>query len=397
VRLLLVTAGSRGDVEPFVALARAARAAGHDVRVAAPDNSGVDAEGAGLVSLGVDYSKMIEDQGVSIGAALRNYRTVVKPVMRGVIVGAARAAQDFRPDVIAAHPKILSAPLIAHALGIPSVLVEMVPAVTATRAFPAAGTVTADLGPLNRLTYRAASGAAAMFGADLDEAARVLGVSRPRRLPSPAATLLPISPAILARPDDWPETVYLTGAWAEASASSTLSADLAAFVERGPFVYAGFGSMAMGDAAARGRAVVEAVRARGERLVVATGLGGLEVPSALRGDDVFVARAVPHDRVLPHATAAIHHGGIGTVQSVTRAGVVSIVVPFIADQPFWGAMLHRRGLAPRAVPQRRVTSSRIGDALDEAPVHRGVVQAVAERMSTERGTAEALRVLDALV
>lgn len=194
MRLLLVTAGSRGDVEPFVALARAAVAAGHDVRVAAPDNSGVVADGVDLVSLGVDYSGLIKAQSVSIGAALRNYRTAVKPVMRGVIVGAARAALEFRPDIIVAHPKILSAPLIADSLGIPHVLVEMVPAITPTRAFPAAGTVTADLGPLNRLTYLAAAGASSMFSRDLEEAARLLGVRRGRRMP-PAATLLRSSTA----------------------------------------------------------------------------------------------------------------------------------------------------------------------------------------------------------
>lgn len=105
MRLLLVTAGSRGDVEPFMALARRATAVGHEVLVAAPDRSGVMAEGVAMTSLGVDYTAMIEEQGVSVAAAVRNYRTVVKPVMRNVIVGAARAALDFEPDVIVSHPR----------------------------------------------------------------------------------------------------------------------------------------------------------------------------------------------------------------------------------------------------------------------------------------------------
>ncbi len=165
MRILLVTAGSRGDVEPFVALARRATDDGHTAQVAAPDNSGAEAADVDHRSLGVDYSRMIQDQGVSALAAMRSYRSVVKPTMHAVIVGAAHAAQDFRPDVIVYHPKILSAPRIADALGIPHVLAELVPAMTPTRAFPAAGTVTADLGPLNRLTYSAATAA----GADVPE------------------------------------------------------------------------------------------------------------------------------------------------------------------------------------------------------------------------------------
>ncbi|MEV8337647.1 glycosyltransferase [Leucobacter sp. NPDC077196] len=396
MKLLLITAGSRGDVEPFVELARAAAAAGHDVRVAAPDRSGVSAGDVDVVSLRVDYTSTIEDQGVALGAAMRNFRTVVKPTMRSVIVGAARAALTFRPDVIIAHPKVLSAPLIAEALDIPHVLVELVPAVTPTRAFAAAGTVAADLGVLNRLTYFAAASASAMFSAALDEAAQLLGVRRGRPMPSPAATLLPISPSLLQRPGDWPLNVHLTGPWTGAGVAEDLAPEVAAFVADGSYVYVGFGSMAAGDAAARGRALVAAVRGRGQRLLVATGLGGIEIAPSARSDDVLVVRSVPHSRVLPNAATAVHHGGIGTVQAATRAGTVSVVVPFIADQPFWGAMLHRRGLAPEAIRYNRVTAERIGNALDATPQYRHSVEAAAQQMSTENGTAAALAIITAI-
>lgn len=399
MRMLLVTAGSRGDVEPFVALARRAAASGHTVQVAAPDRSGVDATGVDLHSLGVDFSAMIESQGVSPLAAMRNLREVVRPVMRGVIVNTAHAAREFGPDVIVSHPKVLSASLIADALGIPHVLVEMVPAMTPTREFPAAGTVTRNLGALNPLTYRAASAAAAMFRREVDEAASVMGVRRPRRSSPPAATLLPISPAILPRPADWPHSVLLTGPWrspAREGAGTALEPAVEAFVHGGPFAYAGFGSMAAGDPAARGRALVEAARARGLRLLVATGLGGVAVPDKLRGDDVLVTRSVDHATVLPHAVAAVHHGGIGTVQAAMAAGTVSVIVPFIADQPFWGALLHRRGLGPVPIPQRRVGAERLADALAAAPAAAPAVRSVAERMAQEDGTGAALQVLERL-
>lgn len=401
MRILLVTAGSRGDVEPFAALARRAAASAHEVRLAVPDRSGVDLTGLDVRSLGVDFSAMIESQGVSPLAAMRNLREVVRPVMRGVIVNAAHAAREFRPDVIVSHPKVLSAPLIADALGVPHVLVEMVPAVTPTREFPAAGTVTRSLGPLNRLTYKAGSAAGAMFRGEVDEAASVMGVARPRRSSAPDATLLPISPAILERPADWADSVTLTGPWRSpvtdaAAPDPALDPAVESFLRGGPFAYAGFGSMAAGDPAARGRALVEAARARGIRLVVATGLGGIVVPDDARGDDVLVSDSIDHRLVLPRAVAAIHHGGIGTVQAAMAAGTVSIIVPFIADQPFWGAHLHRRGLGPVAIPQRRLTAERLAAALADAPAYEPAVASVAERMSHEDGTGEALRVLEGL-
>jgi sterol 3beta-glucosyltransferase len=395
MRILLATAGSRGDVEPFVALGERARAAGHDVRLVAPDNSGADTGDLEVASMGVDYRAMIESQGVSIGAALRNYRSVVRPLMRAVIVEGARAASDYRPDVIVWHPKVLSVPVVADALGVPHVRVEIVPALTPTRAFPAAGTVARSIGPLNRLTYRAADAAQSMFRRDLAEARTVVGAAD--RAPSdPAATLMPISPAILPRPDDWPASVHLTGRWTRATDPAPLSPEVAAFLAGGPFVYAGFGSMAAKGAEDRGRAIVEAARARGIRSLIATGLGGIEVPDALRGADVLVVGSVPHAQVLPRALAAIHHGGIGTVQAATAAGAVSIIVPFIADQPFWGARLHEAGLAPAPLSRRALSARTLGTALDAVDGCRTRVAEAAGAMADEDGTGAALRVLEGL-
>lgn len=109
----------------------------------------------------------------------------------------------------------------------------------------------------------------------------------------------------------------------------------------GDFVYAGFGSMKSGDAVKRGGMVVAAARRNGLKTLVAEGWGGIEIPAAARGGDVLVRKSVPHDLVLPRAAAAIHHGGAGTVPAVARAGIPSVMVPFIADQPFWGRVLQR--------------------------------------------------------
>jgi sterol 3beta-glucosyltransferase len=395
MRILLATAGSRGDVEPFVALGERAQAAGHEVCLVAPDNSGADTGDLDVVSMGVDYSAMIENQGVSVAAAMRNYRSVVRPLMRAVIVEGARAAYDYRPDVIVWHPKVLSAPIVADALGVLHARVEIVPAITPTRAFPAAGTVTRSLGPLNRLTYRAADAAQSMFRRDLAEARSVIGAAD-RKPSDPAATLMPISPAILARPDDWPASVHLTGRWTRGRDADELDPDVGAFIGSGPFLYAGFGSMAAKGAEERGRAIVQAARARGIRALIATGLGGIAVPPALRGADVLVVHAVPHAHVLPGAVAAIHHAGIGTVQAATAAGTVSVIVPFIADQPFWGARLHDAGLAPAPIRRRALSARTLGAALDDVDGCRPRVTAASEAMADEDGTGAALAVLTAL-
>jgi sterol 3beta-glucosyltransferase len=96
-------------------------------------------------------------------------------------------------------------------------------------------------------------------------------------------------------------------------------------------------------------------------------MGGLRIPEDLAGDDFLVRAAVPPATVLPRCSVAVHHGGAGTVHAAVRAGVVSVTVPFLADQPFWGALLHRRGLGAAPVPARRLTTDRLGAALATLP------------------------------
>ncbi|GAA1436841.1 glycosyltransferase [Microlunatus lacustris] len=396
MRLLLLTAGSRGDVEPFVALAHEARRRGHQVRLGLPENSGVDLAELDAVTLGVDYAALVDRQGVSPLAAARTLRTTVRPLMRTLLLRAVRESLDFVPDVVVHHPKVLSAGLAAERLGVPRVVAEITPSVTATRAFPAPGVVDVDLGPLNRATYLAAAASVRMFAGELEEARRVAGLPAGRRTGPAQLTLVPVSRHLLPRPTDWPASVHLTGTWQQ-HRPEALVPQVAAFVARSPFLYAGFGSMAAGDPQRRAAVVVAAARARGLAVLLATGWGGLALPAALQGEDVLAVRAVPHAEVLPHAAVAVHHGGAGTVHATARAGTVSVVVPFLADQPFWGRVLHRAGLGPAPIPQRRLDRRRLGQALDDLDGYRPALRRTSTAIGQEDGAARACELLESLV
>lgn len=205
------------------------------------------------------------------------------------------------------------------------------------------------------LSYRLANIATLMFKRELAAALEALP---PRSRPGTGgrATMIPISPQLLPRPADWPATVHLTGHWSANPEETGGDKELTDFVEDGGFVYAGFGSMKAGDSRARGKAIMEAARRNGMKTLVAEGWGGVEIPAASMASDVLVRESVNHHLVLPRAFAAIHHGGAGTVHAVARAGIPSVVVPFIADQPFWASLLHQRGLAPEAIPYRKLTA-----------------------------------------
>lgn len=390
-RLLLVTLGSRGDVEPFLCLARAARDAGHRVRVALPDSAETHTRGLDTVSLGINFADLAESLDGGMLGGMRAFRERVRPAMEHALATAADAAVDWEPQVILAHPKVLTAPVAAARLGVPWLAAELTPTLTPTREFPAAGIAGGSWGPvLNRLSYRMVGMAAAMFGREVRAARRRHGTTA-GALPPPAATLAAFSPTLVPRPADWPASTRLTGDWHGGAGEQGPEASLEEFLaDPRPFVYAGFGSMTGGNVAARAEGILAGARALGLRVLLATGWGGIE--PALHGadHDVLIARAVPHDLVFPRATVAIHHGGAGTVHAATRAGTPSVLVPFLADQPFWAAQLRRIGLAGPPLHRERLDPRVTGAAISAAAERTERVRLAAQGMRRENGTAMAI-------
>lgn len=399
VRMMLLTSGTRGDVEPFVALARYAAARGHRVRLGVPENSGVDLSGLDTVGLDVDFHRLVRTHGLSPWTAVRHFRTEVGPGMRRMFSAAVRETLAFEPDLVLHHPLVLTAPAVADALGVPRALAEFVPVATPTQEFAAPGgpTVSKDLGRFNRATYAVPRSGARLFRRDVERACRQLPGGRAPSPPSPSrATLMGISPHLLPRPADWPARVHLTGSWHAEAGDPDPDPAVAGFVRGAPCLVATFGSMAAGDPSARGRDVVASARAHGLRTLLVTGWGGLALPEGSRGDDVLVVPTAPLGAVLPDAAVAVHHGGAGTVHTVARAGVPSVVVPFLVDQPFWGRQLHRLGIAAAPIPYRRLAPESLIPAVGDALARREQAQRVGRAVREEQGLRTALDVLTGL-
>ena len=396
--MMLLTAGTRGDVEPFAALARRAVAAGHEVRLGVPDDSGVDLTGIDAVGLDLRFQGLVPEPSAPPWALARALREV-RPALRRLFAASVRETVGYAPDVVVHHPLVLSAPMAADGLGVPRVLVELTPVATPTAAFPAAGgpTATRDLGRANRWTYAVPRAAAHLLQPEAAPAAALLpGGIAPAARSSSRAVLMAVSPQLLPRPADWPERVHLTGAWFDDAASEALAPEVTAFLRRGPHLVATFGSMVAGDAAARAEAVVAAARAHELRAVLLTGWGGMVLPEGLRGPDVLALRSAPLGPLLAGAAVVLHHGGAGTTHAVARAGVPSVVVPFTADQPFWAARLRRLGIAAAPLPPRRLRVGTLVRAITDALARTARAEEVAAAMRTERGVQHAVDVIASL-
>ena len=227
---------------------------------------------------------------------------------------------------------------------------------------------------------------------------------RPLSIPGPFLSMLrsrlPIvhgfSPTLLPKPKNYNEASFVTGFWFMDDEPYQPPPRLAEFLAADePPVYIGFGSMTGNDPERLTQIVLAGLRLSGRRGVLLSGWAGLadgDLPETILRLD-----AVPHGWLFPRMAAVVHHGGVGTTHVGLRAGVPNVVVPFFADQPFWGDRVHLLGAGPRPIPQEDLTAERLAEAITQATGDDALQAQSAEvgrRIQAENGVAEAVAIVN---
>jgi sterol 3beta-glucosyltransferase len=395
MRIAIPAIDTRGGVEPYTALALGLERAGHTVRMVVPAEfvAGVSARGIDAVGLTGGVQDALR-AGVSEMSAPARARLMLRESARHVRIwaGEALAACEGVDLVLAGVGGGGVARAVAERLGVPFVAAYLQPVDAPTRAFPGVLLPRAPA-PLHRISHRISDAALqVMLRAGLRRArTEVLGL--PGRA-APAQTGTPVlygfSPLVVPPPPDWEPHRHVTGYWS-LPPSGAPAPELEAFLAAGPApVCVGFGSMVGGDPRATADLVRAAVRRAGVRAVLLSGWGALDAEPS---DDVFVADEVPHDLLFPRAAAVVHHGGAGTTGAALRAGVPAVVVPFAADQPFWGSRVAALGVGPRPIPRRALTVDTLAQALRATAPLRERAAGLGARIRAEDGVGQAVAVL----
>ncbi|WP_433286271.1 glycosyltransferase [Pseudonocardia sp. CA-142604] len=365
MRVLIVTAGSRGDVAPFTGLGQRLQQAGHQVAVAAHDRFADLVRECGLEHrvLPGDPLDLVRARTAvpSPDAAQAVFAAFLDELGEGVTAAVAAGTDVL---LTAFGPAPLSR-VVADGFGIPSLGVYLVPGVP-TREFPPPGwPVTGQVSPADNIAAgRELLARTASLYADVLRRLRA-------RLDLPAAAEAPgppddwpichgFSPAVVPRPADWPAAAHVTGYWWPATSPRWQPPEqLVDFLGAGPApVFVGFGSMTPNHERLHD-VVATAVKRAGVRAVVQSGWADLGPV----GDDILVVGDMPHDWLFPRMAAVVHHAGAGTTGAGLRAGVPAVPVPVLLDQPFWAARLHHLGVAPHPLPLDELTADALTDAL----------------------------------
>ncbi len=420
MHVFITTLGSRGDVQPYVALGVGLRRAGYRVTLSTAARFRPFVETHGLAFgpttdgfldlIDSDLGRGAMESLSSVWTAVRQIPALVRaagPLQHALIADSWAAAEAAAPDVIVYHPKAYWGPAFADALGAAAVLAPLQPFLVPTGAWPSMGFPNVPSARYNRLTHRTVQALTAL-GTDryLAPWRRAHGVpDRPRGasiLDTPRGEPIPVvfgySPLVAPAPSDWPSGVTVSGFWTlDAPSDEPPAPALAAFLAAGPApVYVGFGSMAGRDPARTARTVVAALGRAGVRGVLASGWGGLDAHGL--PDSVHALDQAPHGWLFPRCAAVVHHGGAGTTAAGLRAGRPTVVCPFFADQPFWGRRVEALGVGPAPIPQKRLTPDRLAEAVHTAVtdgVMRGRARRLGEKLRAEDGVEVAVRVIEA--
>ena len=410
MKITIVTMGTRGDVQPYLALAKGLMQRGHDVLLSAPVNfDGWIAEhGVAQHPIPVNLHAFLQSPDVRRVVsgkwwALRGiWRKTVVPMMAATLDAVAAASRTA--DVIVFHPKVIGAGDVAEATGATPVLAAPVPMLP-TAEFPFIVSARSYGRWLNRQTWRLFNYSRFPYLALLNRWRReTLGLGPGPRI-EPLGTyvggrmlrLCAVSAAVVPRPADWADGDHMTGYWfLDEDRDWTPDPALADFLAAGEApVYVGFGSMTAEDPERLAQEVAAGVAAAGVRAVLATGWGAMETIAA--ADHVHVIGAAPHANLFPLMRAVVHHGGAGSVAAGLRSGRPTLVCPQAVDQPFWGRRVHDLGCGPRPLPLKKLRAAVFADRLRDLvgnPAYATAAAAVAVRIAGEDGVAQAVHLIE---
>ncbi|HLL84983.1 MAG TPA: glycosyltransferase [Longimicrobium sp.] len=400
MRVLIGAFGTRGDVQPMLAVAQALIARGHSASLAVPPNLVGLARGVGLDAFGVG----IDYEEISRRGANGSFREMVgvMPLVRADVRVQLAAMEEraAQADLLVGSSVFTVGSVLSEMLGKPYVFFAYCP-----QLFPS-GDHPSPMIPwhplprwVNRLTW---AGFKPWWQFLLRQSINEMRAER-RLAPIDDvwATLVGKTPvlacdaALAPAPTDYDVPVTQTGVLLMRE-DGDLSPEVRAFLEAGPPpVYIGFGSMSDPDPRQTTERILESVRRAGVRALISRGWAGLSAESVPK--DVLFLGPEPHRKLFPRCAAVVHHGGAGTTHAAALAGVPQVVMPQLLDQHYWAYRLRLAGLGPR-VPRHAKDPEMLARALrtcvqDEALRQRA--RALAASMRTD-GTEQVADLLERL-
>ncbi|OWP00890.1 glycosyltransferase family 1 protein [Marssonina coronariae] len=420
LNIVIQVVGSRGDVQPFVALGQELLAVGHRVRLATHNvfEDFVRSAGLEFYPIGGDpadlMAYMVKNPGIIPKFATLKSGEISKKrkMVSEMLDGCWRSCTEpdpstnipFVAEAIIANPPSFAHVHCAQALGIPVHLMFTMPW-SPTRSFPhpLANVQITDTDPTttNFLSYGLVDmmtwqGLGSVINhwrrksLNLEPFSAMVGAGLLGDLKIPFTYCW--SPALIPRPFDWPAHIDVCGFFFRNAPEYTPFPELDAFLKAGmPPIYIGFGSIVMENPDRMTETIIGAVKSCGVRAIVSEGWSKLGKGAAAHPDILFIGDC-PHEWLFKHVSAVVHHGGAGTTACGLLNGRPTAIVPFFGDQPFWANMVAVAGAGPRPIEHKSLNAESLSRAIQVClnPATILAAKKISEKMKDEDGVRAAV-------
>ncbi|KAI0317501.1 hypothetical protein OF83DRAFT_1058536 [Amylostereum chailletii] len=413
-----LTIGSRGDVQPYIALCLGLQKEGHTTTIVTHEEYKEWVEGFGvnhrtaggdpgaLMKLSVENKARFPSSMFSpqfFKESLGNFRTWLD----NLLVDAWEQCKDA--DVLLESPSAMAGVHIAEALHIPYFRTFTMPW-TKTRSFPHAFLSPPVESPTFNATsyvlfdnvfWTATSGQINRWRKNtLHIEATDMGHLAQSKIPF----IYNFSPAVVPKPLDWGDATTISGYWFLDNPDLDWSppASLIEFMEKArtdgkALVYIGFGSITVPDPVALTKHIIKAVLKSGVRAIISKGwssrMAKADAEEVVLPEECYSLDKVPHDWLFPQIDAAVHHGGAGTTGASLRAGLPTLIRPWFGDQFFWASRVQKLGAGLKVSSLR---SNEFADALIKATTDRVMKEkaaSIGQRIREEDGVRTAIEAI----
>ncbi|KAK4573358.1 hypothetical protein RGQ29_031357 [Quercus rubra] len=412
LQVVMLIVGTRGDVQPFIAIGKRLQDYGHRVRLATHSNFKEF-----VLTAGLEFYPLGGDPKVLAGYMVKNKGflpsgpseiPIQRNQMKDIIYSLLSACRDpdmdsgvaFKADAIIANPPAYGHTHVAEALKVPIHIFFTMPW-TPTSEFPH---------PLSRVKQQAGY----RLSYQIVDSLIWLGIRdmindvRKKKLKLRPVTYLSgsqgsdsdiphgyiWSPHLVPKPKDWGPKVDVVGfCFLDLASNYEPPESLVKWLEAGDKpIYIGFGSLPVEEPEKMTQIIVEALEITKQRGIINKGWGGLGNLAEPK-DSIYLLDNCPHDWLFLQCKAVVHHGGAGTTAAGLRAACPTTIVPFFGDQPFWGDRVNARGVGPPPIPIDEFTLPKLVDSINfmlDPKVKERAVE-LAKAMENEDGVTGAVK------
>ncbi|KAK9057416.1 hypothetical protein SSX86_022251 [Deinandra increscens subsp. villosa] len=382
LQVVILIVGTRGDVQPFIAIGKRLQEYGHRVRLATHSNfkEFVLTSGLEFYPLGGDpkvlAEYMVKNKGFlpSGPSEIPVQRSQMKDIIFSLLAACKEPDIDtgisFKADAMIANPPAYGHTHVAEALKIPIHIFFTMPW-TPTSEFPhPLSRVKQPAG--YRLSYQIVDSLIWLGIRDMinDVRKKKLKLRPVTYLSGSQASEANIpygyiwSPHLVPKPKDWGPKIDVVGfCFLDLASNYEPPEELVRWLKAGSKpIYIGFGSLPVQEPEKMTQTIVKALEITGQRGIINKGWGGLGNLTEPK-DFVYSLDNIPHDWLFLQCAAVVHHGGAGTTAAGLKAACPTTIVPFFGDQPFWGDRVHSRGVGPSPIPVDQFTLNKLVDSI----------------------------------